>query len=137
MSEDVPSPGSAGPILLIDDEPFVLQMLSRVFSLNGFKVVTASGGLEGIALARQLRPPIVLTDVTMPKVDGYAVCRYLKSEPSLKDTYVIMLTARARDVDRDRAMAVGADEYITKPVSPRVISAHLREVLERQPAAAG
>ncbi len=138
MAEEAPTAEQAlGPILLIDDEPFVLQMLERAFKLQGFEVATASGGLDGLRKARQLHPAVLVTDLTMPQVDGYAVCTYLRSDPAFADMYVIMLTARARAVDRDRAMQVGANEYITKPVSPREITAHVRQILEQRAVPTG
>ncbi len=129
-------PERVGPILLIDDEPFVLQMMSRALTQAGFEVVTAQGGLDGIKRARQVQPPIVLTDLTMPTVDGLGVCQYLKNDPELKKIYVVVVTARTREEDRQRAAQAGADEYLTKPFGINALAAHLHEVLAQRASTA-
>ncbi len=122
--------------MLIDDEPFVLQMLSRVLVAGGCEVVTAASGLEGVERAREIRPAVVLTDLTMPTMDGYAVCRYLKNDSELRRAYVIMLTARGREIDRKAAIDAGADEYITTPFTVKEAVAHVQEIAEKAASAA-
>ncbi len=108
----------AGKVLICDDEPHILESLRYIVESEGYEVVLASDGAEGLDVARTELPQLALLDITMPKLDGYAVCRGIRDYPGTRNTYVIMLTARSQDEDRDRALSVGADEYITKPFSP-------------------
>ena len=129
-SVERPPPGDPpGPILLIDDEPYILRSLSYLLTREGYWVETASNGEEGLARARQLRPPLVFLDIMLPRMDGYAVCEQIRQDPALADTYVIMLSARGQQIDRERGLLVGADEYMTKPFSPRDVAQRVRRAL--------
>jgi DNA-binding response OmpR family regulator len=121
-----PIPG--GPILLVDDEPYILRSLSYLLTREGFAVETASNGEEGLARLRQLRPPLVFLDIMMPRMNGYEVCEQIKQDPALANTYVIMLSAKGQQIDRERGLLGGADEYMTKPFSPREIAQRVREL---------
>lgn len=117
------------PILVIDDEPYILRALSYLLSREGYRVETACNGEEGLARIRELRPPIVFLDIMMPRLNGYQVCEQIKQEPALADVYVVMLSAKGQHVDRERGLSAGADDYMTKPFSPRDVAAHVSGVM--------
>ena len=118
-----------GPILLVDDEPYILRSLGYLLTREGYTVETASNGEEALARVGQLRPPLVFLDIMMPRMNGYEVCAQIKQDPALADTYVIMLSAKGQQVDRERGLLGGADEYMTKPFSPREIAQRVRSLL--------
>lgn len=119
------------PILVIDDEPYILRALSYLLAREGYKVETASNGADGLARVRELRPPLVFLDIMMPRMNGYEVCEQIKQDPALTGTHVIMLSAKGQQVDRERGLLGGADEYMTKPFSPREVAEHVRNLLAR------
>jgi DNA-binding response OmpR family regulator len=123
-------------ILVVDDEPFILRSLSFVFRREGFEVFEARDGIEAMEQVRRIRPALVFLDLMMPRKDGYAVCREIKGDPDLAETFVIILTAKGQDSDRDRGLAAGADEYLTKPFSPSRIVQRAREILRGEGAGA-
>ena len=115
-------------IVVADDEVHIRDVLRGYLEAEGFDVVLAVDGNEALRLARELRPELVVLDVTMPGLDGVEVLRQLRTE---SDVYVIMLTARAEEVDKLVGLAVGADDYVTKPFSPRELVARIKAVLRR------
>jgi len=116
-------------VLVCDDEPYVVESVSYVVRRAGFDVLTAEDGDQALATARQERPDLVFLDIMMPGLPGDEVCSRLKSDPATRGTYVVILTARGQEEDERRAMEVGADEFMTKPFSPRKLKAKLLEVL--------
>ena len=118
-----------GPILLVDDEPYILRSLSYLLAREGYTVETAGNGEEGLARVRKLCPPLVFLDIMMPVMNGYEVCEQIKQDPSLAGTYVIMLSAKGQQIDRERGLLGGADEYMTKPFSPREVAQRVRQIL--------
>ena len=116
-------------ILLIDDEPYILRSLSYVLTREGHRVETASNGEEGLERARALQPPLVFLDIMMPRMNGYEVCEQIRQDPTLSTTYVIMLSAKGQQIDRERGMLGGADEYMTKPFSPREVAERVNALL--------
>lgn len=118
-----------GPILVIDDEPYILRSLSYLLTREGYQVETATNGEEGLARVRSLQPPLVFLDIMMPNMNGYEVCEQVKQDPSLAGTYVIMLSAKGQQIDRERGLLGGADEYMTKPFSPRDVAQRVRTIL--------
>ncbi len=119
----------SSPILVVDDEPYILRSLRYLLAREGYEVETASDGEEGLARVRALRPRVVFLDIMMPRMSGYEVCEQIKADPLLAETYVIMLSARGQQGDRERGFLGGADEYMTKPFSPREVAARVRAVL--------
>ena len=115
-------------ILVIDDEPQIVEICSDYIKAAGFDVVTANDGLSGLALARREQPDLIVLDLMMPGMDGLDVCRTLRRE---KDVPIIMLTARVEETDKLIGLELGADDYITKPFSPRELVARIRVVLRR------
>lgn len=105
-------------VLVVDDEPHILRSLGFILKRAGLEVLEARSGSEALEVARRERPELVFLDIMMPEVDGYEVCRCIKTSKELASTYVIMLTAKGEEADRQRGVAVGADEYMTKPFSP-------------------
>jgi len=124
------------PILIVDDEPYILRSLRYLLAREGYEVETASDGEEGLARIRDLRPRLVFLDIMMPRMSGYEVCEQVKQDASLAGTYVIMLSARGQQSDRERGFLGGADEYLTKPFSPREVAARVRAVLTSDTAPA-
>jgi CheY-like chemotaxis protein len=102
-------------ILLVDDEPSIRETVSFILEMEGYRVVTAENGEEALDQIRRLQPPVVLLDAMMPRRDGFDVCRTVKSDPKLAQTKIVMLTALGQKADQERAMAAGADFYVTKP----------------------
>jgi CheY-like chemotaxis protein len=102
-------------ILLVDDEPSIRETVSFILEMEGYRVVTAENGEEALEQIRRLQPPVVLLDAMMPRRDGFDVCRTVKSDPALALTKIVMLTALGQKADQERAMAAGADFYVTKP----------------------
>jgi CheY-like chemotaxis protein len=118
-------------ILIADDEPYLIRSLSFVLKKEGYRVEAAMDGVEALEKIRNMKPDLVFLDIQLPKMVGYEVCRQVKADPELRRTYIIMLTAKGQDDDRQKAIAVGADEYITKPFSPKEVVTHLRQLLGR------
>ena len=117
-------------ILIADDEPYILRSLSFVLKKEGFDIETARNGEEALEKAQQFNPKILFLDVMMPKKDGYEVCIKLKSNPETKNIYIIMLTAKGQIIDKEKGLITGADEYITKPFSPREIVNKVKKIIE-------
>jgi len=119
-------------ILVIEDDPDIaLSLRLKLERDGGFEVVTAHDGAEGLRLAIRQPPDLVLLDVNLPGMDGFEVCRHLRKEPATAATPVIMLTARIGESDRVAGLELGADDYITKPFSPKEALARVRAVLRR------
>ena len=114
--------------LVVDDERRLRDLVQSYLEREGFRVVAAGDGLTALDLARQHRPTVVVLDLMLPGLDGLEVCRRLRT---FSDAYVIMLTAKAEEVDRVVGLEVGADDYLTKPFSPRELVARVRAMLRR------
>src|SRR5659263_614326 len=114
--------------LVVDDEPALVRVVAAYLEREGFDVTTAADGREALDRAREVQPDVVVLDVMMPGVDGIEVCRRLRT---FSDAYVIMLTARAEEIDTLVGLSVGADDYMTKPFSSRVLVARIRSLLRR------
>ena len=119
-------------ILIVDDEEDIVDMLKYNLEKEGFDVKTASNGIECIKVASEFIPDLVLLDVMMPRPDGYEVCQKIRATPEWKDIPVIMLTAKGRDVEKQKGFAMGADDYITKPFSTQELVVKVREMIEER-----
>ena len=120
-------------ILIVDDEPLIRTLLEETledFEEEGVELLTADNGQEGWQLIQQERPEIVFLDVMMPRMSGYEVCQKAKQTPGLENIYIIMLTAKGQEVDRQRGNEVGANEYVTKPFDPDYIVERTEQVLD-------
>jgi DNA-binding response OmpR family regulator len=116
-------------ILIVDDEPNIVLALELLMKKEGFDVHTADDGEKALHSVRELRPHLVLLDIMMPKLDGYEVCQRIRSDESLKNMRIIMLTAKGREVEKEKGMALGVDSYITKPFSTREVVLKVKELL--------
>jgi two-component system alkaline phosphatase synthesis response regulator PhoP len=115
-------------ILVVDDEPKIVKLARDYLERAGFRVISAAGGVDALAMTRQERPNLVVLDLNLPGMDGLDVCRALRRDT---DVPIIMLTARVEEADRLIGLELGADDYITKPFSPRELVARVRAVLRR------
>src|SRR5688572_22657929 len=118
-------------ILVIEDEPDIQQVLDYNLREKGHKVFIAGKGEEGLRIARDKRPDLVLLDLMLPDIPGTEVCKQLKTDPSLKNTQVVMLTAKGEEVDRVVGFELGADDYVVKPFSPRELVLRVQAILRR------
>lgn len=118
-------------ILVVDDEPDILDFLKYNLVKEGFDVVTASNGKDGIKEAKRFQPDLIILDIMMPKMDGVEVCRQLRNDPDFERTIITFLTAREEDYSQIAALDVGGDDYITKPIRPRVFISRVRALLRR------
>ncbi|KPK66110.1 MAG: chemotaxis protein CheY [Planctomycetes bacterium SM23_32] len=122
---------AAEKILIVDDEPHILRSLGFVLQRADYEVLQARSGAEALRLVKEERPDLVFLDIMMPEPDGYEVCRRIKSSDQTAGIYVIMLTAKGQETDRQRSLEVGADEYMTKPFSPSRAVERVRRALGR------
>jgi two-component system alkaline phosphatase synthesis response regulator PhoP len=118
-------------ILVVDDEPDILEFLSYNLEKEGFQVITAENGRQGVEKAKKEQPDIILLDVMMPEMDGIEACRTLREMPQFEHTIIAFLTARTEDYSQIAGFETGADDYISKPVKPRVLVSRLRALLRR------
>ena len=117
------------PVLIVDDEKDILDLVEYHLRQAGFPVISALDGSSGLEQARKRNPVLVILDLMLPGMDGKDVCRSLKSNPLTRLIPVLMLTARAEEVDRIIGFELGADDYVTKPFSPRQLLAKIRQYL--------
>ena len=117
-------------VLVVDDEPSILLALEFMMKNAGFEVRTARDGEEALKALAATKPDLLLLDVMMPPPDGYDVCQRVRADPRWKDIKIIMLTARGRDVERERGLALGADAYVTKPFSTRDLVEQVKRMLD-------
>jgi two-component system, OmpR family, alkaline phosphatase synthesis response regulator PhoP len=118
-------------VLVVEDEESILELLRYNLDKAGFTVIPAASGEDGLALARRRRPDLILLDLMLPGMDGLEVCRMLKKSKETENIPVVMLTARGEEADIVAGLELGADDYLTKPFSPRVLLAHIRATLRR------
>jgi two-component system response regulator ResD len=118
-------------ILIADDDPQVVELVQAYLEKEGFAVLVAADGDEAFDLASQRQPDLVVLDIMLPKRDGWAVCRRLREGSATADTPIIMLTSRGEEMDRVLGLELGADDYVTKPFSPRELVARIKAVLRR------
>ena len=121
-----------GKILVVDDEIYIVHILDFSLGMEGYEVITALDGEQALERMKSERPDLVVLDIMMPKLDGYEVCKAIKSNPSTKQTPVILLSAKGRNVDQKLGFDVGADDYITKPFSPRKLVERINQLLGQQ-----
>ena len=120
---------SKGKILVVDDEIYIVHILDFSLGMEGYEVVTALDGEQALHKVKSDKPDLVVLDIMMPKLDGYETCKILKNDPETKNIPVILLSAKGRNVDQKMGFQVGADDYITKPFSPRKLVERINAVL--------
>ncbi len=118
-------------ILLVDDEPDILEIVGYNLTDEGYKVVTAENGLEAIKKAKKIKPQLIILDVMMPEMDGIEACEKIRKLPDLEDTVITFLTARGEDYSQVAGFDAGADDYITKPIRPKVLVSKVKALLRR------
>ncbi|AOR28984.1 transcriptional regulator, PhoP family [Formosa sp. Hel1_33_131] len=118
-------------ILLVDDEPDILEILSYNLSAEGYHISTAFNGIEAVKKAKKHQPHLIIMDVMMPEMDGIEACEKIRTLPELKNTIITFLTARGEDYSQVAGFEAGADDYITKPIKPKVLVSKIKSLLRR------
>lgn len=126
---DVPSTSGQRRILVVDDEPHIRRVLSAILGSQGYDVRTARDGMEGLDELSLESVDLVILDLMMPGANGLEILSKIRSDPLRSDTPVIILTAKGQDADRDAAMAGGANDFMTKPFSPKKLIARIHEII--------
>ena len=118
-------------ILLVDDEPDILEIVGYNLTAEGYNVVTAENGIEAVKIAKKKKPQLIILDVMMPEMDGIEACEQIRKIPELTDTIITFLTARGEDYSQMAGFDAGADDYITKPIKPKVLVSKVNALLRR------
>ncbi len=118
-------------ILIVDDEPDILELIEYNLKKEGYQVYTAANGQAAITEAKKFLPDLIILDIMMPKMDGIEVCRLLRSMPEFKNTFMVFLTARSEEYSEIAGFNVGADDYIAKPIKPRALISRINAILRR------
>ena len=118
-----------GKILVVDDEVYIVHILDFSLGMEGYEVVTALDGEEALAKSLEHKPDLIVLDIMMPKMDGYEVCKRLKADDATRSIPVILLSAKGRNVDQKMGFEAGAEDYITKPFSPRKLVERINALL--------
>jgi two-component system phosphate regulon response regulator PhoB len=119
-------------ILVVDDEPDVVELVEFNLRNAGFDVITAEDGEEALKKARSSAPDLLVLDIMLPEIDGFEVCKLLRRDPSTAKIPIIMLTAKAAEIDRVLGLEFGADDYLTKPFSPRELILRIKKLIQRK-----
>lgn len=125
-------------ILIVDDEPFIRQLMELTLEEledEGVELLSATNGSEALEMIVNERPCLVFLDVMMPQMNGFEVCNRVKNELGMSSTYIVLLTAKGQEFDKEKGMEVGADLYMTKPFNPDEVLAKARQIVGRQPQA--
>lgn len=118
-------------ILLVDDEPDIIEIIRYNLSAEGYRILTAENGKEALEIARKEKPQLIILDVMMPKMDGIETCSQMRKLPELDQTVITFLTARGEDYSQMAGFDAGADDYITKPIKPKVLTSKVKALLRR------
>lgn len=118
-------------ILLVDDEPDIIEILKYNLSSQGYQVFTAKNGVDGVAKAKKKKPHLIILDVMMPEMDGIEACEIIRNTKGLEQTIITFLTARGEDYSQVAGFEAGADDYITKPIKPKVLISKVKALLRR------
>jgi len=124
-------------ILVVDDEPDVVRLIEFNLKAAGYDVITAADGAEALQRARSASPDLIVLDLMLPEVEGLEVCKLLRRDPATAPVPIIILTAKAAEVDRILGLELGADDYVTKPFSPRELVLRVKKLLQRQAESEG
>lgn len=120
-----------GTIAIVEDEANIVELIKYNLDREGYRTISANNGRKGLELVRQELPDLVILDLMLPELDGLSVCKQLRSDPLTKTIPIIILTAKSEEADRVLGLEMGADDYVTKPFSPRELVARVRAVLRR------
>jgi two-component system alkaline phosphatase synthesis response regulator PhoP len=121
-------------ILVIEDDPATLRLVDYSLKQEGYEVITATNGLDGLRKALGESPDLVILDVMLPGLDGFEICYRLRAEPATAKLPIMMFSAKAQEIDKDTGTRVGADDYLTKPSAPEDIVSHVAKLLEKKTA---
>src|SRR5688572_18765121 len=116
-------------ILLVDDEPDIVEFLGYNLRKEGYEILTAHNGIDAIAIAKKEQPQLIILDVMMPEMDGIETCRQIRELKGMQDVLIAFLTARGEDYTQIAGFEVGGDDYITKPIKPRVLTSRIKALL--------
>ena len=119
-------------ILVVDDDPDIVELLKYNLSSEGYKVKSASNGIQAVSLAREFIPDLTILDIMMPNMDGVETCRQIRSIPELANKFIIFLTARSEEYSEIAAFEMGANDYITKPIKPRALISRINALFRRE-----
>ena len=119
-------------ILVVEDDPAAIRFISYALEIEGYEVLTASNGLEGLKKVQEEEPDLLVLDVMLPGLDGFQVCRRLRAEPQTAHLPILMLSAKAQEVDKTTGLKVGADEYLAKPVDPLELVSQVGSLLAQK-----
>lgn len=119
-------------ILIVEDDDDIRELIAFNLEMSGFEIIRCDNGEEALKIIPEKKPDLILLDVELPGIDGFEVCRILRSKPQCRDTPVIMLTARTEDEDIIKGLETGADDYITKPFRPKILLARVKTALRRK-----
>jgi len=119
-------------ILVVDDDPDIVELLKYNLSSEGYKVKSSSNGIQAVSLAREFIPDLTILDIMMPNMDGVETCRQIRSIPELANKFIIFLTARSEEYSEIAAFEMGADDYITKPIKPRALLSRINALFRRE-----
>jgi two-component system alkaline phosphatase synthesis response regulator PhoP len=123
--------GKSKQILIADDEPDILEIVSYNLEKEGYTVFTAKDGNEALEKARQLNPDLIILDIMMPKKTGVEVCKILRGQPDFQETLIIFLTAMSDEASQIKGLETGADDYVNKPISPKVLTSRVNALFRR------
>jgi two-component system alkaline phosphatase synthesis response regulator PhoP len=124
----------AKKILVIEDDPATSRLVDYSLKQEGYEIITAANGLEGLRKALGESPDLVILDVMLPGLDGFEICYRLRAEPATAELPILMFSAKAQEIDKDTGIRVGADDYLTKPSAPEDIVSHVEKLLTKKTA---
>lgn len=119
-------------ILIIEDDPAISRLVDYSLRHEGYEVIAATNGLEGIRKARKEAPDLIILDVMLPGMDGFEICHRLRSEPDTAQMLILMFSAKAQEIDKNTGLKVGADDYLPKPAAPAEIVSRVEKLLEKK-----
>lgn len=119
-------------ILIIEDDPGTLRLMVYTLQHEGYQVITAANGLDGLKKALKEKPGLVMLDVMLPGIDGFEICHRLRDDPQTSHLPILMLSGKAQEIDKATGLKVGADDYLTKPVSPSEATSRVRTLLAQK-----
>lgn len=123
-------------ILIIEDDPAISRLVDYTLRHEGYEVITAANGLEGIRKARHEAPDLVILDVMLPGMDGFEICHRLRAEPDTAQLLILMFSAKAQEIDKNTGLKVGADDYLPKPAAPAEIVGRVEKLLAKKKSTA-
>lgn len=124
----------AAKVLVVEDDPAARRLISFALEQDGYEVLTASNGLEGLTKAQTERPEILVLDVMLPGLDGFEVCRRLRADTETSGVLILMLSAKAQESDKTTGLKMGADDYLAKPADPLEVAARVKTLLQQKAA---